>query len=73
MRITRKCTGRYRINHNGYIFDLNKNSDGKWVLFNHAGIELYRDDSKKAVVNMLSSYSSSGCAELHLQEYCTYA
>lgn len=65
--------GRYTLNQNGYSFDLYKNDDGKWVLSNHAGIELYRDDSKLSIVNMLSSYNYDGCMELHNQEFCTYA
>ena len=71
--VKRIRAGRYTLNQNGYRFDLYKNDDGKWMLFNHQGIELYRDDSKLAIVNMLSSYNYDGCRELHLQQYCTYA
>ena len=52
--------GRYTVNQNGYRFDLYKNDDGKWLLFNHAGIELYRDDSKQSILNMISSYNIDG-------------
>lgn len=71
--VKRIKAGKYIVNQNGYSFELCKNDDNKWMLFNHAGIELYKDDSKQAIINMISSYTSNGCRELHLQQYCTYA
>jgi hypothetical protein len=71
--VKRIRAGRYTLNQNGYRFDLVDNQEGSWILSNHAGVELYRDSTKQAVVNMLASYGTDGCRELHRQAFCTYA
>jgi hypothetical protein len=71
--VKRIRAGRYTLNQHGYQFDLTDNSEGRWVLSNHSGVELYRDTTKQAIVSMLASYNTDGARALHRQEYCTYS
>ena len=65
--------GKYAVKHHGYIFTIENNSASVWTISNHAGIELYRDTSKKALINMIANCSYDRIAQLHQQEFCKYA
>lgn len=71
--ITKIRAGRYTANHHGYIFTIENNSANVWTINNHSDVELYRDSSKKALINMLASFSYDGTMKLHNQEFCAYA
>ena len=71
--VKRIRAGKYKANNHGYIFTIQNNHEGKWILSNHSGVEIYRDESKQAIVLMLSSYSVNGTQLLHQQQFCKYS
>jgi len=71
--ISKIRAGRYTAKHHGYIFTIENNSANVWTINNHSDVELYRDSSKKALINMLSNCSFDYTTKLHQQQYCEYA
>lgn len=61
--------GEYLLNHHKYVFLALNSNEGHWSLYNQSNVEIYRDDNKKALINMLESYDLPGTINLHNQEW----
>jgi hypothetical protein len=71
--INRIQAGKYVAKHHGFVFTIENNSASVWTINNHAGIELYRDTSKKALINMLTNCGYDSTQQLHQQQFCKHA
>ena len=66
-------SGKYTARHHGYVFIIDNQSANVWTISNHFGVEVYKDTSKKALTNMISSYGFDGTMKLHQQQVCQYS
>jgi hypothetical protein len=71
--INKICSGKYTANHHGYVFMIENQNPNHWTISNQSGVELYADETKTAIVNMISNCSVDRANQLHQQEYCKYA
>lgn len=66
-------SGKYKAHHHGYTFIIESQGKNVWTLSNQNDVEIGRETSKSALVNMLASYDLHDIKELHQQEFCVYA